>query len=148
KHDLALVLLDVQMPGMDGFEVASLMRNNRKTRAVPIIFVTAISKESKYVAKGYECGAVDYLFKPIDQKILAAQFGMFLEMDMQRRKQQQAVVQMQRVEDENERLLRAMGDSVTGNDENGLITFCNDAAGYLFCEERDKLIGQKVDNLL
>jgi len=148
KHDLALVLLDVQMPGMDGFEVASLMRNNRKTKAVPIIFVTAISKESKYVFKGYECGGVDYLFKPIDQQILAAKVEMFLEMDMQRRKLQQAVVQMKRLKDENERLLRAMGDCVIGTDEKGLITFCNDAAGYLFGEQRDKLIGQKVDNLL
>lgn len=148
KHDLALVLLDVQMPGMDGFEVARLMRNNRKTKAVPIIFVTAISKESKYVFKGYECGGVDYLFKPIDQQILTAKVEMFLEMDMQRRKLQQAVVQMKRLKDENERLLRAMGDCVLGTDEKGLITFCNDAAGYLFGEDRDKLIGEKIDNLL
>lgn len=148
KHDLALVLLDVQMPGMDGFEVATLMRNNRKTKAVPIIFVTAISKESKYVFKGYECGGVDYLFKPIDQQILTAKVEMFLEMDMQRRKLQQAVVQMKRLKDENERLLRAMGDCVIGTDEKGLITFCNDAAGYLFGEDRDKLIGEKIDNLL
>ena len=61
-HDLALVLLDVQMPEMDGFEVATLMRDNDATKHIPIIFVTAISKDDAYVFKGYETGAVDYLF--------------------------------------------------------------------------------------
>ena len=148
KHDISLVLLDVQMPEMDGFEVATLMRNGRKTRNVPIIFVTAISKDSAYVFKGYECGAVDYLFKPIDQQILTAKVELFLEMDMQKRKLQQAVVQMKRLKDENERLLRAMGECVIGTDDKGKITFCNDAAGYLFGQEREALMGQAVDNLL
>lgn len=148
KHDFALILLDVQMPDMDGFEVATLMRNNRKTRHVPIIFVTAISKDSKYVFKGYECGAVDYLFKPIDQQILTAKVELFLEMDMQKRKLQQAVVQMKRLKDENDRLLRAMGECVIGTDEKGLITFCNDAAGYLFGQQREKLLEQPLDSLL
>lgn len=148
KHDISLVLLDVQMPDMDGFEVASLMRNNRKTRSLPIIFVTAISKENSYVFKGYECGAVDYLFKPIDQQILTAKVELFLDMDLQRRKLQQAVVQMKRLKDENERLLQAIGDAVIGTDEKGRITFCNDAAAWLFDTPRDSLMGQRIDKCL
>ncbi len=62
-HDFALVLLDVQMPNMNGFEVAELMRGNRKTRNIPIIFVTAASKADEHIFKGYEHGAVDYLIK-------------------------------------------------------------------------------------
>ncbi|QJX01636.1 response regulator [Alcanivorax sp. IO_7] len=119
KHDFALVLLDVQMPEMDGFEVAQLMRRNRKTRHIPIIFVTAISKEQRYVFKGYETGAVDYLFKPVDEQILDAKVNVFLELDRQRRKLQQAVVQMKRLKDENERLLHALGEAVVGADAEG-----------------------------
>ena len=79
-QDLALVLLDVQMPDMGGFEVAELMRRNERTRRVPIIFVTAITKERRQIFTGYEAGAVDYLFKPVDPFILRAKVSVFLEM--------------------------------------------------------------------
>ncbi len=81
----ALVLLDVQMPEMDGFEIAELMRAKRNTQQVPIIFVTAISRDQKYVFKGYELGAVDYLFKPIEPAILRSKVRVFLEFARQRR---------------------------------------------------------------
>ncbi|MDF2544467.1 MAG: diguanylate cyclase response regulator [Herbinix sp.] len=79
-QEIALVLLDVQMPEMDGFEVAELMRGSEKTRYIPIIFVTAISKEQKCIFKGYEVGAVDYLFKPIEPVILQSKVRVFLEL--------------------------------------------------------------------
>lgn len=148
KHDFSLVLLDVQMPEMDGFEVAQLLRQGRKTRNIPIIFVTAISKEHKYVFKGYECGAVDYLFKPIDQQVLTAKVEVFLDLDMQKRRLQQAVVQMKRLKDENERLLQAIGDGILGTDAEGKVTFVNSAASTLFGMERDELVGSAVDSLI
>ncbi|KZX81288.1 PAS domain S-box protein, partial [Alcanivorax sp. HI0013] len=148
KYDFALVLLDVQMPEMDGFEVAELMRKNKKTRHIPIIFVTAISKEQKYVFKGYECGAVDYLFKPIDQKILEAKVNVFLELDRQRKKLQQAVVQMKRLKDENERLLHALGEALIGADAGGKVSFCNEAACALLRRPRDELIGRDIAALI
>lgn len=86
KKDVSLVLLDVQMPEMDGFEVAALMRNNVKTKNIPIIFVTAISKEQKYVHQGYKAGAIDYLFKPIEPIILKGKVNFFLELDRQKRR--------------------------------------------------------------
>jgi len=85
KHSFALVLLDVQMPRMDGFEVAELMRSNKKIQKIPIIFVTAISKEDKYVFKGYECGAVDYLFKPIEPLVIRSKVNFFLDLDRSKR---------------------------------------------------------------
>jgi len=86
KNDFSLVLLDVQMPEMDGFEVAQLLRQGKKTRNTPIIFVTAISKEHAYVFKGYECGAVDYLFKPIDPTMLCSKVNFFLQLDYQKKR--------------------------------------------------------------
>ena len=80
EADLALVLLDVQMPEMNGFEVAELMRRNERTRHVPIIFVTAINKERRQVFTGYEAGAVDYLFKPVDPFVIRSKVAVFLEM--------------------------------------------------------------------
>ncbi len=78
-HDLALVLLDVQMPEMNGFEVAELMRRNVRTREIPIIFVTAINKERRHIFSGYEAGAVDYIFKPVDPFIIRSKVNVFLE---------------------------------------------------------------------
>lgn len=79
-HELALVLLDVQMPEMDGFEVAELMHGNERTRHIPIIFVTAINKERQHIFHGYETGAVDYLFKPVDPFIIRSKVDVFLEL--------------------------------------------------------------------
>ncbi len=79
-HDFALILMDVQMPEMNGFETAEIIRSNDATKCTPIIFVTAINKEEKYVARGYQTGAVDYLFKPVDPDILVAKVNFFLDL--------------------------------------------------------------------
>jgi PAS domain S-box-containing protein len=85
KQDFALVLLDVQMPGMDGFETAELMRANPKTRHIPIIFVTAGFKDLQFQFKGYDAGAVDYLAKPIEPVFLQNKVRIFAELYHQRR---------------------------------------------------------------
>lgn len=95
REDISLVLLDVQMPEMDGFEVAELMRARKDTQTIPIIFVTAISKEDKYVFKGYQVGAVDYLFKPLDPVILKSKVDFFLKLDRERRELKEKLKQSQ-----------------------------------------------------
>lgn len=70
KQKVHLILLDVQMPGMDGFEVALLVKGNKVTENIPIIFITAIHKDIEYVEKGYEVGAVNYVFKPVEPDVL------------------------------------------------------------------------------
>jgi PAS domain S-box-containing protein len=78
--EFAVILLDVQMPGLDGFETAELIRGRERTRAIPIIFVTAISKEPHHVFRGYGTGAVDYLFKPYDAVVLRSKVEVFVEL--------------------------------------------------------------------
>ena len=85
KQEFSLVLLDVQMPGMDGFETAELMRANPKTKHIPIIFVTAGMKDLQFQFRGYDAGAVDYLAKPIEPLILQSKVRIFAELYRQRR---------------------------------------------------------------
>jgi response regulator RpfG family c-di-GMP phosphodiesterase len=108
KHDVALVLLDVQMPGMDGFEVAELMRKSNKTKMIPIIFVTAISKEAKYVARGYDVGAIDYMFKPLNPEILRHKARFFLDLDMQKKRLED---KLRKSQESREAFHRAMKDN-------------------------------------
>lgn len=83
-HDVALALLDVQMPEMDGFELAELMRGSERTRQIPIIFVTAGARDQHRLFKGYESGAVDFLFKPIEPHILQNKADVFFQLHRQR----------------------------------------------------------------
>jgi two-component system sensor histidine kinase/response regulator len=84
QHDVALALIDVQMPEMDGFELAELMRGTDRTRHVPIIFVTAGTRDQHRVFKGYDAGAVDFLYKPLEPRILAHKAQTFFELHRQR----------------------------------------------------------------
>ena len=84
-HELALALVDVQMPEMDGFELAELMRGAERTRHVPIIFVTAGARDHARMFRGYELGAVDYLYKPVDTQVLTGKVNVFLELAAHRR---------------------------------------------------------------
>lgn len=78
NQDFAVILLDVQMPGMDGFEAATLIRQRQRSQHTPIIFITAIDRSDSHVARGYSLGAVDYLFKPIEPEILISKVAVFV----------------------------------------------------------------------
>jgi signal transduction histidine kinase len=90
-HEFALALIDVQMPGMNGFELAELMRGTARTRAIPIIFVTAGGPDHTRVFKGYEAGAVDFLFKPLSPHIVKSKVRVFVELYQQRETLKQQV---------------------------------------------------------
>src|SRR5471032_3680036 len=91
RNDVALALVDVQMPGLNGFELAELMRGNERTRRVPIIFVTAGNADSQRRFRGYEAGAVDFIHKPIETDILRSKADVFFDLHQQRR-----LIQIQR----------------------------------------------------
>lgn len=86
KHDFAIVIMDVRMPDMDGFETAELMRAYPKTRSLPIIFVSAVMKDMQHQFKGYETGAFDYLLKPVDPTILRSKVRVFCDLYQQRQR--------------------------------------------------------------
>jgi diguanylate cyclase (GGDEF)-like protein len=112
EHDFAAVILDVRMPEMDGFEVAELMRKSEKTKFIPIIFVTAFSKDENYIFKGYETGAVDYLFKPLNPVILKSKVNIFLELDKNKKELEKS---KRKIEKQNKRLKElSITDGLTG----------------------------------
>jgi signal transduction histidine kinase len=103
-HDIALGLLDVRMPGMDGFELAELMRGNDRTRHVPIIFITASASDNQRKFRGYEAGAVDFIQKPIEWDILRSKANVFFDLHRQR---QQIAAQRDKLETLAETLTRS-----------------------------------------
>jgi signal transduction histidine kinase len=96
EHSFALAIIDVQMPSMNGFELAELMRGTERTRAIPIVFVSAAGREQNYAFRGYESGAVDFLYKPLDPHTVRSKVNVFVELFRQRQELQEAKAQLQR----------------------------------------------------
>ncbi len=95
QHEFALAFIDVQMPEMDGFELAEYMRGAERSKYIPIIFLTAGTGEANRVFRGYESGAVDFLFKPVDPNILRHKTDTFIGLDQQRKKLNEQYQQLQ-----------------------------------------------------
>ena len=119
KRKIDIVLLDIQMPEMNGFEVAEIMRENNRTKDIPIIFITAINKEEEYIFKGYKLGAVDYLYKPISNEILKSKVKVFVKLNEQTKiieekakALEEKIVQLEMVEKKLNYLIRI--DELTG----------------------------------
>ncbi len=100
EYEISLVLLDVNMPGMDGFETAELMRGSERTKSIPIIFITATFRQPKQIFRGYETGAVDYLYKPLDRKILQNKIRAYIDFFKQKHALQVTTKQLQKTIEE------------------------------------------------
>ena len=137
QEDLSLILLDVQMPDMDGFEVANILKSTKRTRKTPIVFVTAISKEKKYMLKGLEEGAIDYLFKPLDTDITCAKVNMLLQLYAQQIEIEHKNVELNKLNEEKNYFL-GMASHDLRNPLGNIITFANfieDEAAISLSEE-------------
>jgi PAS domain S-box-containing protein len=148
RHDFAVILLDVQMPGMNGFEVARIVKSRERTRHIPIIFLTAISKEDEYVFTGYSVGAVDYLFKPFQPEILRSKVAALVDLHLKQLKiadqeQQLHVAERQDMELRHMRellqsearfrdIVGSAMDAIIAIDEKGVVTLYNSAAERVF----------------
>ena len=105
QHEFALAILDVQMPGMNGFELAEMMRSTEKTKNIPIVFVSAAGREMNYAFKGYESGAVDFLHKPLDIHAVKSKVNVFVDLYRQRKAVKQQVEALEQSRREQEVLL-------------------------------------------
>ena len=99
--EFAVILLDVFMPGMDGYETASLIRQRKQTARIPIIFLSAVNKETEHLMKGYAMGAVDYVFKPVDPLMLKSKVGVFVDLFEMRQQVEAKNRAEQQLRDEN-----------------------------------------------
>jgi two-component system, sensor histidine kinase and response regulator len=148
RHRFAVVLLDVQMPDMDGFETAMLMQEHESMRGVPIIFVTAISKEDRYATRAAEIGAVDYIFKPINSEILKSKVKVYLDLYVQR----EELFTIQSALGDAEARLRAILDNVLDGiitiDDSGTVIAINPAVVKMFGYDAGELIGRNIKMLM
>ncbi len=105
QHEFAMAILDVQMPGMNGFELAELMRGTDRTKSIPIVFVSAAGRELNYAFKGYESGAVDFLHKPLDIHAVKSKVNVFVDLFRQRKAMKLQVEALETSRREQELLL-------------------------------------------
>ncbi len=138
---IALILMDVQMPEMDGFETAELIRQDDDSCTIPIIFVTAISTEEKYIFKGYQTGAVDYLFKPVDGDVLVSKVRVFVELFEQQRQTLRALEEVKRIENSRTLLLDNAYEGIIGVDNKLTINFVNASALTQLHYDKSELTG-------
>lgn len=140
QHEFALAFLDVQMPEMDGFELAELMRGAERSRYIPIIFVTAGTGDAQRIFRGYESGAVDFLFKPLDQHAVRHKADTFIALDQQRKR----LAEQYRLLQNSEALLR---EAVQAR-EDVLAVVSHDVRNFLqSIKSGVQLLGRKPDKL-
>ena len=155
RHEFALILMDVHMPGMDGYETATLIHNDAKSKHTPIIFVTSISKDEGHLFRGYKSGAVDYLYKPIKATVLYSKINVFLDLYKHQAALKAEIAHRKAIENalkkSEERvrlLLEHTGEGIFGIDTEYNFDFCNPAAltilGY---EDAGELVGQPISLL-
>ncbi|MBF8163153.1 EAL domain-containing protein [Pseudomonas mendocina] len=148
EEDVGLVLLDVQMPGMDGFEVARLMRGNPRTRLTPIIFVSAIAQTQDAVLRGYSTGAVDFVLKPFDPSVLRHKIHSLLEHERNRSELQQLTQQLDRARAFNASVLANAAEGIMVVGEDGRIQFANPAMAQMLEGEVGDLEGAELMSFL
>jgi len=139
-HNFALIILDVQMPEMDGYELAQLLRGKKETQKVPIIFLTAQYSTLHSVFKGYKTGAVDFLTKPVDPKIIVSKIKIFVQLDQQKK-------ELEQQREWFEVTLSSIGDAVIATDITGIINFINPVAEKLTEWKNQEALGQNIKDV-
>jgi PAS domain S-box-containing protein len=148
QKDFAVILLDVMMPDLDGFETATLIRQRDRSRGTPIIFLTALSRSETNVFRGYELGAVDYLFKPFHPEILRSKVNVFVELFRKREEFKRQAHELSRLIRQNELILNAAAEGVFGVNLEGTTTFVNPAAARMTGRSVEEISGSDMHALV
>ena len=145
-HDFAAILLDVRMPDMDGFETATLIRNRKRSRNTPILFLTGY-KDEEHLFRGYDLGAVDFLFKPIVPEILQSKVAVFVELSRNSILLKRQADELQRAEAGLRAVLEAAPEAMIIFDGAGRIQSVNPETERLFGYPRNQMLGESIDLL-
>lgn len=146
EHEFALAILDVQMPGMNGFQLAELMRGTEKTKNIPIVFVSAAGRELNYAFTGYESGAVDFLYKPLDIHAVRSKVAVFVDLYRQRKVMSRQLEALQRSREEQDALLGEL--RVTQDELQRAVRMRDDFMSIVSHELRTPLNGLILDTQL
>jgi PAS domain S-box-containing protein/putative nucleotidyltransferase with HDIG domain len=141
KEHIDLILLDVQMPEMNGFEFAKLLKANKKTRDIPVIFVTAVFKSEEFIREGFELGAIDYLTKPIDDNQLLNKISLYLKLF---ENSTELIASEKKFVD----MAQSIGDGIYTLDLDSRTTFINKKALNLLGFEEKELLGKKIHDYI
>jgi len=144
EQEFAAILLDVQMPGLDGFETALQIRAESQGTPAPIIFITAGERLPETAYAGYASGAIDFLYKPIDRFLLSCKLKVLLDLYRQRQQLHDATRALLRVNQQMKQLLLSVGDAIVGIAGDGRIDFVNPAAAALLNLPADVLTGMPL----
>jgi len=167
KHDFAVILLDVQMPGLNGFETAKLIKERKKSRHIPIIFITAISNDIKNIIQGYKVGAIDYIVKPFNPEALKSKVEQFVHIhevhshnlkemniktttELQKVNKELALAKMDVIKNEvfSSLLQETLQDTIVTFNEEGIILSVNPSIKKMFGYEEEEVVGSSIEVLL
>ena len=164
KWDFAVILLDVQMPGMNGFELARIIKSRERTRYVPIVFLTAISKEQDFIFEGYSVGAVDYMSKPFNPDVLRSKVAVFVDLYLKNRQLQDQLIKLKESErremelahrariTESEskvaQIVQSVTEAIVMLDPDLNITMFNSGAEAMFGYKSKNVIGRPISDFL
>jgi len=141
SQQIDLILCDVQMPDINGFEFAKMIKSNKKTRDIPIIFVTAVFKSDEFIEQGFEIGAVDYLTKPIDDNQLVNKIRLYLKIFDEKNKAKHSEKRFYDI-------AQSIGDGIYALDTNNETTFINNKALELLGFKKNELFGKKIHDYI
>ncbi|MDM5326245.1 PAS domain S-box protein [Neobacillus sp. CF12] len=163
QHDFAVILLDVQMPGLNGFDTAKLIKAREKTKNIPIIFITAISQDMEHVHQGYSVGAIDYIFKPFapetlkkkieqfvkihqnhQETIIQTDLGHLLELNKVNKRLDRTTLNLRRTEALSRAVSETITDTIVTFDTQGCILSVNPAVTRMFGYEAKELMEKHV----